>query len=274
MREALKRLVVDESATGITKTTLKGLIARDLLTDDGQLTESGYQSAIALLPLTKQCELLDLPLIQGRCESPMGPEIAVLMALDDVGVQCATFDEGMSLLAGLHAVLRPRIAHYPLIRDEMFVFASLEVVRKEMGTETYRNNLRLWLKRKSLDHAEIAQSARNIMVLETSKKKASVRMAEAIANDIKTHADELADFLEQPYNARSGWPDIALLNNDNLLFVEVKSKDKLISSQIYNILALPKFLSERLIIVKVSGAASGQDLHESISQFFKRGKSI
>lgn len=251
MREALKRLVVDESAQGITKTTRKGLAARDLLTDSGQLTDSGYQSAITLLPLAKQCELLDIPLIQGRCEAPMGPEIAVLMALDEAEVECSTFDEGLSILAALHATLRPYILANPRVRDEMFLFASLSVIRSEIGAESYRQNINSWLRNNRPDHAGIVQSARNLRVIEGSKKKVSVRLASIIASDIKTCVDELASFLGRPYNAQSGWPDIVYLDDGMIRFIEVKTSDKLISSQIYNILALPKFLAARLLVIKV-----------------------
>ncbi|WP_417837650.1 hypothetical protein [Thalassospira tepidiphila] len=267
MREALKRLVVDENATGITKTTLKGLIARDLLTDDGQLTDSGYQSAIALLPLAKQCELLDIPLIQGRCETPMGHEIAVLMALDEAGVECSAFDEGLSILAALHATLRPYILANPCVRDEMFVFASLSVIRREIGDESYRQNISPWLSDNRPDHAGIAQSARNLRVIETSKKKASIRLASVIADDIKGHVTELTSFLDRPYSAQSGWPDIAYLDGGKIKFIEVKASDKLISSQIYNILALPKFLAKRLLVIKVVKKDSELPLSQALKEF-------
>jgi hypothetical protein len=270
MREALKLLVVDEYSKGITKTTRKGLIARGMLTESGQLTESGYQQAIALLPLTKQCKMLGLPLIHCRCETPMGPEIGVLMALDNVGVDSSTFDEGLSILAALHAKLRPSILAFPQIRDEMFVFASLSVIRTEIGAEAYRNKLRSWLIGSGRpEHASIVRSARNLRVLESSKKKTSVTLAASIVNDISMRAGEIGEFLDSPYNARSGWPDIAFINDGCIGFIEVKTSDKLISSQIYNILALPKFLAARLLVIKVVKKDSEPLISEVIEGFLR-----
>lgn len=270
MREALKRLVIDESAKGITTTTRNGLAARDLLTDNGQLTDSGYRRAVELLPLAKQCELLGMPLIQCRCETPMGPEIGVIMALDDSGIECCTFDEGLSILAALHATLRPSILAFPQVRDEMFVFASLEVIRREIGSDAYQEKIKPWLMGHRPDHTGIAQSARNLHVMESGKKKVSVQIASAMASDLKHHLGELTTFLERPYNAQSGWPDIVYLDGGKINFIEVKVSDKLISSQIYNILALPSFLAKRMCVIRIAKSESAPLIGDCITGMISR----
>ncbi|SEM67244.1 hypothetical protein SAMN04487952_1062 [Halomonas caseinilytica] len=266
MRAALKSLCLYGHTGGCTKTTLNGLVRRGCATCDGEITDSGYEDALALLPLKSQCEQMGIPFMRISSPKPMGPELAVLMALDDLGVSQAAFDEGASLLSGLHASFWPRVSehrHGP--RHGLYVFAQLEVIRREAGDPEYMDWLYACLRSMyKPKFYEIAASMNRLYPPVESKKKASVPIARHLVDEVENNAGELRSFLASPYNARSGWPDIAVIHNSRLAWVEVKSSDKLIHSQIYNLLRLPRFLLSRMHVVQVVGKPGSPDPEDGL----------
>ena len=61
----------------------------------------------------------------------------------------------------------------------------------------------------------------------------AVAMYNAISKNI--YISVAKKFAEDPYTYRSGWPDLTLVKGKEVLFVEVKTKDKLHNSQIVTI---------------------------------------
>jgi len=66
MRATLRKAVEVGRIEGANRSTLKALASRGLCGPDGKLNLFGSATAVSLLPLTKQCRVLDLPLDETR----------------------------------------------------------------------------------------------------------------------------------------------------------------------------------------------------------------
>ena len=77
MRDYLRKKKIDPDIKG-SKPTITALIKRDLCFGDGGLTETGNTVAISLLPLSKQCYFLNVPLEDLVLEYCGYPEEAVI----------------------------------------------------------------------------------------------------------------------------------------------------------------------------------------------------
>jgi uncharacterized protein (UPF0262 family) len=56
---------------------------------------------------------------------------------------------------------------------------------------------------------------------------------------------------ENPYEYRNGWPDLTLIKGSNVLFIEVKVRDKLHESQIITIPEIQKIVPASFCICKL-----------------------
>jgi len=57
--------------------------------------------------------------------------------------------------------------------------------------------------------------------------------------------------LEAPYKYRKGWPDLTLVRNRVVEFVEVKTTDKLHTSQLETISAMQPVLDSKFSVVRI-----------------------
>ena len=57
---------------------------------------------------------------------------------------------------------------------------------------------------------------------------------------------------EDPYQYRAGWPDLTLAKGENMLWVEVKTTDKLHMSQIITMTKMKPLLPGKLLVLQLA----------------------
>jgi hypothetical protein len=71
------------------------------------------------------------------------------------------------------------------------------------------------------------------------------------ALDVDTFVSIAKKISEDPYKYRNGWPDLTLIKGSDVLFIEVKVRDKLHESQIITIPEIQKIIPASFCICKL-----------------------
>ena len=61
-----------------------------------------------------------------------------------------------------------------------------------------------------------------------------------------------AAIMENPYSYRAGWPDLTMVNGSDMLWVEIKTTDRLHMSQIMTIFRMKSLLPGNLRVVQLT----------------------
>lgn len=72
------------------------------------------------------------------------------------------------------------------------------------------------------------------------------------ASETKTFENVARKICEDPYGYRSGWPDLTIIKDSEVQFIEVKTTDKLHKSQIKTIPAMMSVLPYKFSVYRVS----------------------
>lgn len=246
-----------------TKSTISALVKRDLCTHDGSLTEIGTAVAIRLLPLTGQCDIMNIPLEdlilaidKRRC-----PEEAVLHYLESnseivyytenaFGVSVAQF---FMFKYQYETALKHEINLYSInftagdcqryfIYEELL--SNLDEYIERIDIDTIDENYELIKKLNSQLCLEISISFdENFQVVQPPKNEFAMTYFYQDLDDIgfyknlylnmgKEFIGKLIKFIiYNPSVYAVGWPDIFVLDKDPY-FVEVKTSDRFHMSQI------------------------------------------
>jgi hypothetical protein len=214
--------------------TINALVVRGLLTASGELTESGRREALLLVPLAEQCTLLGVPLEDTpNPDTSLPPEIALWTRFTEFGYT-GSYCEGGAILILLRAAaldLLARLNTFGSRSDASTRFTeaqfSIQAAHSKEVVSTIRS-------------AEIGQVRKNFSEIYSSSfvrdsypsltEDGIVALFEAIGGHRLARIAEA--LFEDPYEYRNGWPDLTMVKEHAVMWVEVKTTDKLHMSQI------------------------------------------
>ena len=252
MNKAILSLYRTGTVKEIGKSNLKSLIQRGLIDDDGKLTKSGKVYALSKMSLVKQCEFMELKLKTIKLEYYERPEFAMLSyfkSLGYIGVSC----EGGGLLTILKALMLDKLSKYNPFNNREDAcsryleaqFVSLKDQLKEIISEINIVPKERFIK----NFQEIISTPYITSTYPELSTDFASSMFDAI--DKKTFTRVANKFAEDPYKFRNGWPDITLIKNGVVEFIEVKTSDKLHENQLMTIPVMRKILPFDFYVFKL-----------------------
>jgi len=253
MNKAVVDIYLNKSVDGVNKSTIKALKQRDILNTQDNLTELGRIYAISRLPLAKQCLEISVPLHGIKLQYRGRPEPAVLShyeTLGYIGVSC----EGAGILISLKALMLDKLAEFNYFEDRedactRYLEAQFTILEKSI-TEII-SEIKIVTKSRYISNFEEIISKPFIAA---EYPELSSDFAEAIfdAIDKACFIKIATKIAENPYTYRNGWPDLTLIKNNTVSFVEVKTTDKLHKSQLITIPAIKNLVPFEFSVCKVT----------------------
>lgn len=168
---------------------------------------------------------------QGRDD--LTPEEVVVRAMTAAGGDCS-WCEGGSINLLLKAATLPVLARRNIFNDRQdaicrYLEAQLTIL-SEFGTELVDCVT-------TISSADLEGNVREICAdpfikgaYPSVREDFVCRLAKAVPVELR--ARMLQTYLIKPYDYRSGWPDLTVISNDGLSFIEVKTTDKFHESQL------------------------------------------
>lgn len=260
MNKALRNILLGDLKS-VNSRTLNALKKRELVDDGFNLSESAQVLAISTLPLIKQCDFLNIKLVQKNVPSGKTHEESVLThfkALDYNGFH----SEGDVVFTLLQSMLM--YSMMPYLNQLKFTRVDIEYrflsrllnrpINKKIEPQIY-DRLKNISTKELHECINILQNARQRTVFETS----TVTINVGENSDFQIYE---IDSLLDAYNAIGkdillmifrkinsseikmvGWPDVMVYNDESFKLIEVKKRDKLTPTQI---ITLPKLAKSNL----------------------------
>lgn len=252
MNKSIMNLYKNGNLEDFNKSTLKALNQRKIINLNGQLTEFGERYAISRLPLAKQCEAINLKLETVKLHYTGRPESAALAhfrSLGYEGVSC----EGIGFLTVLKALMLNKLAEYNPFNERndacsRYLEAQLTILKDKINDILSEiNNV---TKEQYITNFKeiISQSFIALEYQELNIEFASV-IHDAV--DRELFYKVACKIVEDPYLYRNGWPDLTIVKNGNIEFVEVKTTDKLHESQLITIPTMREILPFNFYVIRL-----------------------
>jgi len=250
------------------RTHLKGLIARELLSEDLSLTKEGRLHVLSRLSLTSQCEDLDIPLQTIEWDSSTKPEIWTSNYYSDQGFANAYCEGGAIglVLKGLclDALTRTSYFHGTSVssREDACLKGIVTLSSKsedeldEIIEEIHATDHTKYLKNceEILSYPAISEWYPGLSIAFINQ------MYEALSKD---EYERIARWISTNPEHRNGWPDITLVRNAQVYFVEVKTNDKLHRSQLITFPSLRNLIDSSIHILKLKKLKANKGLHRT-----------
>lgn len=232
-RDLLVKLLNEGENGSLSMNTLTALRRRGLVNENDLLTKSGIQRAIELIPLDEQCQHLSLDLKKIPVNSFRNPEFKSYEWFKSKGYEGA-YCEGGAILTVLKALALNTLTKYNTFDSredacKRFLEAQFTIL-KEKKDEILKS-VALISDNEFLDNfSEIISYGFIKEVYPGLTVDFAHQFLKAVERRVFVSVAE--KFFESPYEYRKGWPDLTLVNNREVRFVEVKTSDKLHQSQI------------------------------------------
>jgi hypothetical protein len=257
MKTVLMEIFHSDNSLKINKGTIKSLIKRELIAENRTLTHEGWLQAMKFLSLKKQCELLELQCDIQKWEKDTKPECHAFDFFTKhgfVGSYCEAGGIGLVLKSlSLDALTAtnvfkndPEIARTRACLGGIVVLAHKDNDELEMVYEDIRRT----------DKAKFLASCEEILQYDMIHEwypgltiEFASAMFEALTKEIYV---KIAKWISISTEHRNGWPDLTLVKNGKIKFVEVKTSDKLHRSQLITMPALKNKLELDVSILKLS----------------------
>ncbi|MCY4613784.1 MAG: VRR-NUC domain-containing protein [Nitrospira sp.] len=236
MKSALREML-DGDAGEFKRGTLKALVSRGFVDPDAQLTVEGWKQALVISALPRQCAHLGIghERLEGL-EFNGDPEKTVWKYFSENGYSGSYCEGGALLLLIRAAALETleRLNPFKSRQDACLRFTEAQLKIHENHISEIAD---------AVEHADadmivrgFGEIYRSLMIQEHYPgltEEAMVALFNAIGSArLRQFTEAIA---EDPYQYRSGWPDLTLTNGQQFLWAEVKTTDKLHMSQITTI---------------------------------------
>ena len=273
MRDALKS-ALDNNTCSCDKPTLDLLISRQLCDNEMVLTPQGRIIAISISTLTKQADILSIPINEVKLSYNKPPELDVMKHLKDCGFKHVCFTEGGIIKTLLFCMCFDEIYKYwkrhPLCKEygndyaQSYMYMGIgsyyELLEETPELHEYLlnrmsevnendivkafNKLRSWHKDMGLSEDEWPFKdwyGLNLEILLVAYRLLTKTKLIGIAET----------FFNEPYAFGVGWADLLGIDKDSqIMQLEVKTSDKLIVSQIINMEVMKNYIPTVIIKLK------------------------
>lgn len=204
------------------------------------------------MSLIKQCEELNLGLSILELNYGSSPEEAALSHFKLQGY-VGTTNEGFMLQNTLKALMLDELTRLNTFNSRSdactrFLEAQLTIHEHSTNTiiESIKNTSRLKFKN---NLTEIISTLKSIGMDNGLSLEVGLALFDALHTE--TFMRLARKFSEEPYTYRKGWPDLTIVKNSKLKLIEVKTTDKLHTSQIKTIPMLVYVLGNKISVLKV-----------------------
>lgn len=232
-RNLLINLLLEKEVKSYSNNTFSALARRKLLDENKKLTKKGILKSIELVPLEIQCETLSLDLNEKEFKTIANPEIQAYKWFKNQGFVGA-FCEGGAILNTLKAFALDKLTELNTFNSRedactRFLEAQFTILNDHKN-ELLNSILETSHDRFLNNFSEII----NYKSVQEYYPGLSVEFAKHFGKsfDREVFLKVAEKIFQAPYDYRKGWPDLTLLNNEEVRFVEIKTTDKLHQSQI------------------------------------------
>ena len=204
------------------------------------------------MSLEKQCAKLSLPLKEIKLDYSGKPEPALLSYFEAQGYT-GSFIEGYTLLTVLKALMLDMLSELNSFDDRSDACArylEAQFVILEDDLDCIINSIKDISKEKYLDNLK---EIINNPFVKSHHPDLSYDCCEALFDAIEkdTFLSVARKFSEDPYKYRNGWPDLIIVKDQEVKFIEVKTSDKLTKSQLLTIPIFKEILPYEFIVFRV-----------------------
>jgi hypothetical protein len=231
MENALIKILQNNSVEQIPVATIKALENRKLIFNR-RLTSNGSIAAIDRLPLEKQCDYLNINIETYEClkifENPEENAMAIFKAKGFDSV----WTEGRVVLLGIHALSLPTLKKINILGELDACSRYIEAqftIHKDKLNNIIEDSTRIKFQEFYTYYKIVNQQIMKIQDFIVIPDAFIEKVYELLHNNLEQIFNW---FASNPYGFRSGWPDLMIYNNKVIKQIEVKNKDKLITSQI------------------------------------------
>lgn len=233
-RMLLKSLLLERAnLKSHSRNTFKALQKKELLNGEDVLTKKGFLKSLELISLEQQCKFLSLNLDIKTFKSLDFPEFQAYKWFKSQGF-VGTFCEGGAILTVLKALTLDKLTELNSFNSRedactRFLEAQFTILKN------HKNDLLNSISKTS--ETRFLHNFSEIINFESIKEYypgLSIEFAKHFARSLDREVfSKIADkFFQSPYDYRKGWPDLTLINENQVKFVEIKTTDKLHHSQI------------------------------------------
>jgi len=261
MKKALRSLLLpkEKRSRDVTPLTLGALQVRRLVDTDGELTGPGTILSLSLLPLREQCQFLQIDTQEIQLPKKYkDPAVDAMYYFMESGNRCC-YTEGGIIMKIIYCLFfhrlskytKPGWVHFMSGLSTLPLAIGLNIIDFEDYITDYETIEKNLLK-------TIAEADHNVFL--TNYRKFFNKgfcwygVDEIFASEIveiigvRRFAEIARVILTDPYAFKIGWPDLTVIKNGNVEFVEIKSNDRLTISQL---ITIPEMINEAGISASV-----------------------
>lgn len=236
----------------INKSTIKALFDRELIDENNILTENGRNYIISTFPLKKQCEKLELKLIEVELNYDEKIEEVALKYFEEKGY-LGTSIEGMALFTILKGYILDKLEKYNRFNSRIEAYRDC-LESQLLDLENYKIEITQCIE--TIDLERFKNNMNEILndrIVMLFCQGLTSLFAEKIflALDKEIVKNLFLTIWSNPFLYRNGWTDLILVKDNKIKFVEVKGKDKLHESQIITIQKMKKILPFEFSVIKI-----------------------
>lgn len=213
---------------------------------------------MARLSLEQQCKNISLELHEISLQYEGDPEPALLRYFESLGY-IGSHVEGATILTALKALMLDALTEHNIFQD-----------RKDACCRYLEAQLTILKDRTDLLVSSIAKTNRKSFIRNANEilsqsfikglyPSLTVDCLLAIFDAIDTNVFQnvVIKISEDPYGYRAGWPDLTIVKDKEVQFIEVKTTDKLHNSQLNTIPVMMSVLPYKFSVYRLTRAGSG-----------------
>jgi hypothetical protein len=243
MLDALLALYRSPDALKLDRGTIKALVGRGLVDTNGNITPLGSIKAMERLPLREQCRAISIGISTSPWDLTSTPEIYCYNAFAQQG-HVGSYCEGGGFGAAIKALCLDALTEASIFfgtcidaREDACLKGVVGLAHIEKAKlETVLKQIQQTSKEKYL--AAFSEIISYSLIREWYPGL-SLEFADALFDAVpKAHFERLARWVSKAPEHRNGWPDLTLVKDGRLKFIEVKTTDKLHHGQFVTIPAL------------------------------------
>lgn len=257
MKSALMEIFHTSNCEKLNKGTLKSLASRGFLAENKSLTHEGWIQAMEFLSLKQQCALLNFQCPTEKWQKNTKPELHAFNSFTKLGYTgsyCEAGGIGL-VLKSLSLDALTATSHFKEDQEMARLNACLGGIvflahKNQDELEIVYEDIRKTTKAKFLASCE---EILEYEMIHEWYPGLTVKFAENMFETLpKETFVRIAKWISLSVEHRNGWPDLTLVKDGQVKFVEIKTTDKLHRSQLITMPALKNSLGLDVSILKLS----------------------